>query len=101
MHLILLLNVNTELAVHPADETLLITLPSPSPSREPAPWAPGGRSAAAGWSRSALGSFSLEADLEATGNFSPRLHLRSGLFFDAPFIPLNVRASKDQEHPGK
>lgn len=63
MHLILLLNFNTELAVYPADEIELIALPSPSPSREPVRGARGGRSAAAGWRSTALGSFSLEADI--------------------------------------
>lgn len=41
MHLILLLNFNTKLAVYPADEIELIIFSSMSPSHEPMPRGPG------------------------------------------------------------
>ena len=64
MHLILLLNFNTKLAIYPADEIELISLfPHVSVIGASDAGPVEGRSAAVGWKSTALGSFSLEADI--------------------------------------
>lgn len=90
MHLILLLNFNTKLAVYPADEIELITLPSQSPSREPVPWGPGRPLCSCGLEKlSSWLVFFRSRYLSHWKLLSPAHH-HSRLFFDAHFILLNV-----------
>ena len=71
MHLILLLNFNTKLAIYSADEIgLIILFLRVSVARASDVGPVEGGSAAAGWRSTALGSFSLEADIRVARNFS-------------------------------
>lgn len=69
MHLILLLNFNTKLAIYPADEMELIILFLGVLAQRASDAGPVESSSAAVVGETALGSFSLEAAIPVAGNF--------------------------------